>query len=334
MPDALLDADVLGAAVQLACRAPSLHNSQPWQWVAEGSRLHLYVDHSRILYSTDKSGREALISCGAVLDHLRVAMAAAGWTANIDRFPDPNDLNHVASFDFSPTRLITDDDRRRADAITHRRTDRLPFAAPSDWESLEPALRNGVDTVSAGTIHLDMIPDEVRPELARASRLTDSLREYDSYYRTELDWWTNHFENSDGIPSSSLISAAEAGQVDVGRAFPDSPHTRRRASIGHDQSTVLVLSTDEDTHGEAVRSGEALSAVLLECTLAGMATCTLTHLTELWSSRNLIGNLTGRTAMQQVLIRVGEAPVRGEEPPMTPRRPLGEVLTFHPDTSG
>ena len=37
MPDALLDADVLRAAVQLACRAPSLHNSQPWQWVAEGA---------------------------------------------------------------------------------------------------------------------------------------------------------------------------------------------------------------------------------------------------------------------------------------------------------
>ena len=331
MPDALLDADVLRAAVQLACRAPSLHNSQPWQWVAQSTRLHLYVDHSRILYSTDKSGREALISCGAVLDHLRVAMAAAGWTANIDRFPDPKNPDHVASIDVSPMSLVADGDRRRADAITHRRTDRLPFAAPNNWESLEPVLRNAVN---AGTVHLDVISDELRPELARASRLTESLREYDSYYHTELDWWTNHFENSDGIPSSSLISAAESDQVDVGRPFPDSPHTQRRAYIGHDQSTVLVLSTDEDTPAEALRSGEALSAVLLECTLAGMATCTLTHLTELWSSRNLIGNLTGRTAMQQVLIRVGEAPALGEVPPMTPRRPLGEVLTFHPDTSG
>jgi hypothetical protein len=258
-------------------------------------------------------------------------MAAAGWTANIDRFPDPKNLDHVASIDVSPMSLVADADRRRADAITHRRTDRLPFAAPNNWESLEPALRNAVND---GTVHLDVIADELRAELARASRLTESLREYDSYYHTELDWWTNHFENSDGIPSSSLISAAESDQVDVGRPFPDSPHTQRRAYIGHDQSTVLVLSTDGDTHGEAVRTGEALSAVLLECTLAGMATCTLTHLTELWSSRNLIGNLTGRTAMQQVLIRVGEAPVLGEVPPMTPRRPLDEVLTFHPDTSG
>ena len=326
MPDTLVDADVLKAAVQLACRAPSLHNSQPWQWVADGARLHLYVDDSRILYSTDKSGREALISCGAVLDHLRVAMAAAGWTANVDRFPNPNNLDHLASFDFIPMSLVTEGDRRRSDAILHRRTDRLPFAAPRNWESLEPVLRNAVN---AGTVHLDVIAEELRPELARASRLTESLRFYDSSYHTELDWWTGHFENSDGIPRSSLLSAAESDEVDVGRPFPASPHDQRRAYFGHDQSTVLVLSTDEDTRGDALRCGEALSAVLLECTLAGMATCTLTHLTELWSSRNLIATLTGRTAMPQLVIRVGEAPVLGEVPPMTPRRPLRDVLTFH-----
>lgn len=325
MPDAMVDADVLKAAVQLACRAPSLHNSQPWQWVAEGARLHLYVDHSRILYSTDKSGREALISCGAVLDHLCIAMAAAGWTANVDRFPSPNNLDHLASFDFRPN-LVTDAHRRRADAILRRRTDRLPFASPGNWESLEPALRDAAD---ARVVHLDVIADKQRPELARASQLTESLRFYDSSYHTELDWWTGHFENSDGIPRSSLLSADENDRVDVGRAFPVSAHDERPAAFGQDESLVLVLSTDEDTPGDALRCGEALSAVLLECTLAGKATCTLTQLTELSSSRNLIGTLTGREAMQQVLIRVGEALALGQAPPMTPRRPLGDVLAFH-----
>ena len=331
MPGTFVDTDLLKAAVQLACRAPSLHNSQPWQWVAEGAGLHLYVDHSRILYSTDKSGREAHISCGAVLDHVRVAMAAAGWTANVNRFPDPNNLDHLASLDFSPMSLVTDDQRRRADAILHRRTDRLPFTEPRNWESLEPVLRKAVD---AGTVHLDVIADELRPELARASQLTESLRLNDSSYHIELDWWTGHFENSDGIPSSSLVSAAESDRVDVGRIFPVSAHNERRAGTGSDQSTVLVLSTDADTRDDAMRCGEALSAVLLECTLAGMATCTLTQLTELQSSRHLIGTLTGRAAMPQLLIRVGEAPVLGEVPSMTPRRPLGDVLTFHRDTSG
>jgi hypothetical protein len=325
MPDTLMDTDILRAAVQLACRAPSLHNSQPWQWVAEGAGLHLYVDQSRILPSTDKSGREAHIGCGAVLDHLRVAMAAAGWTANVDRFPDPNNPGHLASLDFSPMSRVTDQHRDRANAIRHRHTDRLPFAAPRSWESLEPRLR---DAVVAGTVQLDVIADELRPELARASRLTESLRQYDTSYHTELTYWTGHFENSDGIPRSSLVSAAEHDQVDVGRAFPVSPHDERPAGFGQDQSTVLVLSTDEDGRHDALRCGEALSAVLLECTLAGMATCTLSHLTELQSSRHLIGTLTGRAAMPQLLIRVGEARVGGEVPPVTPRRPLPDVLSF------
>ena len=281
--------------------------------------------------SADQSGRDAHIGCGAVLDHLRVAMAAAGWTANVDRFPNPNNLEHLASLDFSPISLVTDGHRRRADAILHRRTDRLPFAAPRNWQSFEPVLRHAVD---AGTVHLDVIADELRPELARASHLTESLRLYDSSYHTELDWWTGHFENSDEISRSSLASAGESDRVDIGRTFPVGAHHERRASIEQDPSTVLVLSTDEDTRDDALRCGEALSAVLLECTLAGMATCTLTELTELWSSRNLISTLTGRTAMPQVLIRVGEAPVLGEVPPMTPRRPLRDVLTFHRDTSG
>jgi hypothetical protein len=326
MPDTMVDAEVLKDAVHLACRAPSLHNSQPWQWVADSAGLHLFIDRSRILYSTDKSGREALISCGAVLDHLRVAMAAAGCTANVDRFPNPNNLDHLASIDFSPMSLVTDGHRRRADAILRRRTDRLPFAAPTNWESFEPVLRNAFD---AGAAHCDVIADELRPRLAEAAQLTESLRLYDSSYHAELDWWTGHFENSDGIPRSSLVSAAESDRFEVGRSFPATHHSQRRAGIGEDQSKVLVLSTDQDTRDDAFRCGEALSAVLLECTLAGMATCTLTHLTELRSSRNLIGALTGRAAMPQLLIRVGEARVLGEAPPMTPRRPLRDVLKFH-----
>ena len=34
MRDAPVDAEIIRVAVQLACRAPSLHNSQPWRWVA------------------------------------------------------------------------------------------------------------------------------------------------------------------------------------------------------------------------------------------------------------------------------------------------------------
>jgi len=68
--------------------------------------------------------------------------------------------------------------------------------------------------------------------------------------------------------------------------------------------------------------------VLLEATVAGLATCTLTHLTELATSRHLVEELTGR-ALPQVLVRVGEAPANEQLPPTTPRRPLADVLTVN-----
>jgi hypothetical protein len=126
-----VDVEVIKHAVQLACRAPSLHNSQPWRWEFDGSVLQLFLDRNRILYSTDRSAREALISCGAALDHLQVAMAAAGWMAAVDRFPSPDDPDRLASIAFSPMAVITDAQRLRAQAILERRTDRLPFASPT-----------------------------------------------------------------------------------------------------------------------------------------------------------------------------------------------------------
>jgi hypothetical protein len=325
MPDTMVTSDVIKATLLLACRAPSLHNSQPWRWVADDAAVHLYVDPNRVMYSADRRGREAIISCGAVLDHFRVAMAAAGWSTHVVRFPDPNNRHHLASVDFKPAGDFTDADRRRANAIVLRRTDRLPMAAPADWDSLESVLRAVVDHDVA---RLDVIADAARPELAEASQLTDALRLYDSAYHDELNWWTAPFESSEGIPHSSLVSAAETDRVGVGRTFPVVPHRDRRPGIPEDFAKVVVLSTEGDTREDALRSGEMLSRVLLECAAAGMATCTITHLTEVAASRHVVATLIEGTAWPQILVRIGVAPSMETVPPPTPRRPIGDVLEF------
>ncbi|MEN4473906.1 Acg family FMN-binding oxidoreductase [Mycolicibacterium cosmeticum] len=324
MPDTRVDIEVITDAVRLACRAPSLHNSQPWRWVAEVNSLDLFADRARVVRATDRSGREAIISCGAVLDHLRVAMAAAGWAAHIDRFPNPNNRDHLASIDFGPMTSVTEGHRRRANAILTRRTDRLPFAAPPEWESVEPLLRSIID---GEVVRLDVVADDARPQLAQASELTESLRLYDSFYHTELQWWTAAFAGSEGIPHSSLVSEAESERVDVGRTFPVTRHSERRTHFGRDQSKVLVLSTYDETRESVLRCGEMLSAVLLDATMAGLATCPLTHITELQASRNIVAAVIERDdAVPQVLVRVGIAPSIEDVPPPTGRRPINEVL--------
>ena len=117
-------------------------------------------------------------------------------------------------------------------------------------------------------------------------------------------------------------------RVDVARAFPSARPSERRRDISVDRSKIIVLSTShEDSRCDVLRCGEALSALLLECTLAGLATCTLTHMTEIAPSRDAIRRLMGQTGSPQVLIRIGVVPSGDQEQTRaTPRRPVGEVF--------
>ena len=271
------------------------------------------------------------MSCGAALDHLRVAMTAAGWRANVARFPNPNNPGHLATVTFSALDHVTPAQRNRAEAILQRRTDRLPFARPAFWDQFEPVLR-GILPDDVATV--EVLDDDQRPRLVGASRLTEALRRDDSSYHAELDWWTSPFVLSEGVPPSALASDTESRRVDVARDFPVRGHQDRRPEVTADSSKVLVLSTPEDTRTDVLRCGEALSTVLLECTLAGMATCTLTHLIETGESRDIVRDLIGRRGEPQVLIRVGIAPTMETVPAPTPRRPLDAVFEIRKPASG
>lgn len=322
-PSDTISTEDLTAILQWACRAPSLHNSQPWGWKFETGTLHLFADHARVGHHTDVTGQEVILSCGAALDHLQVAATAAGWRATADRYPDPQDRNHLASIVFHRAASASSHEHALGEAIWHRRTDRLAFAAPEPWEELEARLRAVVDGT---TVDMDVIDDSGRPALADASRRSEAHRREDASYRYELLWWTGHSHADDGVPSSALASAAEASRVDVARDFPVYQTGNRRPDIDRDHSKVIVLSTYDDSLVNTLRCGEVLSRVLLECTAAGFATCTLTHMIELHPSREMVRRITGRHAEPQVLIRIGSITETSPAAVRTPRRPVGDVL--------
>lgn len=321
--DRVVSIDLIKKVVELAGRAPSLHNSQPWQWVIVATGLQLWLDRSRIVRNTDRGGREALISCGAALDHLRAAAAASGWQTFVERFPNPNRPEHLATVGFRPAEFVSAATRARADAVLPRRTHRLPLRAPDGLDVLMPVLQHLIDTDS---VRLDALPEELLPELLEASAQTEAARRYDASYQAELNWWTAPFELDQGIPPALLNGVADNDRVPANRNFPAAGHPAGRGGVDHDQAAVLVLSTPGDTPADAVACGEALSMVLLKCTAAGLATCTVSHVTELDAARAVVAELVGRHGIPQVLIRVGRASELDEHPPRTPRRELRDIL--------
>jgi nitroreductase len=322
------DFGVIQDAVRAACRAPSLHNSQPWRWVAEGATLRLYADLTRVMIAADPEGRQMYLSCGAALNHFAVAMTAAGWHTSVQRFPDALEPYHVATIEFRPATEVSQDSRARAAAIGRRRTDRRPFDGPTGWPETETLLRKAVIPCH---VMFDIVLDTARPSLAQASRLTEAIRANDPSYTAELNWWTATVATDEGVPQTALTSAAVADLVDVKRRFPTTHDHRGSDDVRVDRSKIVVLSTHhEDARLDVLRCGEALSAILLECTVAGLATCTLTHMTELAPSREIIRGLTGQRGTPQLLIRIGQTSVTDEEFVPTPRKPLADVFEIRP----
>ena len=84
-------------AVERALRAPSVHNTQPWRWRVDDDAVQLHADWTRHLVATDPDRRDLVLSCGAALHHLLVALAARGLEADVDRLPDPDDTGHLAT---------------------------------------------------------------------------------------------------------------------------------------------------------------------------------------------------------------------------------------------
>jgi hypothetical protein len=118
--------------------------------------------------------------------------------------------------------------------------------------------------------------------------------------------------------------------IDPGRVVRATDnHRERRLEVDEDRSTVVVLSTYVDTRDSVLRCGELLSAVLLDATMAGLATCTLTHITEVPASRKIVAGLIdhrNQDITPQILIRVGLTPSIEDAPPPTPRRKMSEVF--------
>src|SRR5690349_8998720 len=87
---------VLVDCVHTATTAPSLHNSQPWRFRIDGTTVDVYADPARRLEVIDPAGREQLISVGAAVFTLRLAIRRAGYHVDLTAFPCPDEPELVA----------------------------------------------------------------------------------------------------------------------------------------------------------------------------------------------------------------------------------------------
>ena len=90
---------------------------------------------------------------------------------------------------------------------------------------------------------------------------------------------------------------------------------------------MLALGTANDRRLARLRAGEATSLVVLRATTSGLATCPLTEPLEITETRDAVQReVFADQASPQMLLCIGWAPDDAEPLPLTPRRPMQEVV--------
>ncbi len=316
-----LNQEVLHDAVKKAGRAPSLHNSQPWRFVVGTEQVDLYADYDRWLPATDADGRDVLVSCGAALHHLRLALAGAGMHASVDRFPDVEDDSHLAAVKVTDGGPPLESLTQLLSAVASRRTDRRPFG---DWPIPDTFVRQLIERAAEQGAVLRLISDAgTTIVLLNAVAAAGLAQEGVPGYEAELASWSGR-TGDDGLPSSNLLGGSATSDV-AARKFTEGL-IKPLDVAAPDAATFLVLGTASDDRLSQLRAGEALSAVLLQATEFGLATCPLSQPLEVAATRDVLrDDVLDGTLSPQIVLRLGWAPA-GSPLAETPRRPLHDII--------
>ena len=317
-------------AVEHALRAPSVHNTQPWRWRIADDTIELHADWNRHLVATDPGRRDLVISCGAALHHLLVALAAQGVEVRVERLPDPENSGHLA------TVVVQPDAGHPGDAtlfryISRRHTDRRrmshrPVPAAHLRDLSERAER-------AGTMLIPVTGHDMRERLTNALTAGAHRQQFSPGYATELELWTRRYPAArDGIPTTSIAPLPIGGAAATPlRRFPHGQLRQPRSFPGEgsddDAAELLVIATSDDDVLDRLRAGEATSAVLLAATGLGLATTPLSQGFEIDATRRAIQTTVLHVPEHpQLLLRIGWPASTAAELAPTPRRDLRSVL--------
>jgi hypothetical protein len=318
-------AEKLQFLLRYAILAPSNHNTQPWLFHIEHDWVEIYLNMSRSLRVTDPDDRQAIISCGAALCHLRIAMRHFGHRGEVVELPNPDDLDLLARVRLGFSEGGVTEENLLFQAILARRTNRHAFSDQPVPESLQQSLRQ-IAASEGAWLHLVKDQNE-REFVADLIARGDKLQWNDKHFRLELATWVHSRRNAcaDGIPAD----AYPAGSL-LSRA---SPHVIRTFDVGNGQAAtdqeiaarspvLAVLGTGTNGAAAWLAAGQALAKVLLRARLENVYASFLNQPIEVASLQPRLRLAIGTEGHPQLILRMGYGPpVRP-----TPRRDVETVL--------
>ena len=327
---AKLDRASVEAVVALASRAPSLHNTQPWQWRLHDDMLALRADRSRQLHVADPDGHSLLISCGAAAQLTELAIAAQGWTAETSLLPDSADPDLLARFCVTSYGKPDPVAAQHLLAAGRRRSERRVFGPrPVSVEEIE-RLRTAA-AAPAVYAHFPSREDESIDLAVAISRADRSERDEPAYAAEIAEWVRRDPTTPDGVPTS-VIPAVRGDQprhTDIAlRDFELGIPGTQLISTGTDERPLIgVIFTESDSSLERLRAGQSMMRLMIQAELDGIASCPLSQSVDLLFFRTQLRTLMSWIGYPQMMLRLGQKPDSAAAP-LTARREVADVLTI------
>lgn len=310
-----VDAKAVQALLAAAVAAPSIHNTQSWQFGLdpESRSVEVRVDRRRQLPMADPDLRAQHLSVGSAVFNLRVAAAHLGWDPIVRLLPAADAPDLLATVQLAgpaaDAQLPLGD---LYEAVERRHTSRMPFTGrpvPA------PIVAEMISSAGAEGAHLD-VPDI--PGTRRLLRLTQAAEARNAVHparAAEVRTWITAPGTGAayGIPVTALGPRDASGRMPV-RDFTGrlpAPHLPALRFERHAQ--VALLWTSHDRRDDWLRAGQALERVLLVATQRGVRTSMLHQAIE-WPDLRAAMAGSGQRCCPQLLIRFGYGPEGGRTP--------------------
>jgi len=331
MTTRVLDRAGVEAALAVAVRAPSIHNTQPWGWRWDGRALELRADRTRQLHVADPDGHSLLVSCGAALHLTELALCAQGFTVETDVLPHSSDSDLLAVLRIVGSQEPDPQVLTEVDAALARRSDRRPYQAqrlPDD--QVELLRKAGSDAVA----YVDFPRDRDQAvDLAVAVSWADSLEKRYSDYQEEMQRWLHDPDvhaTSDGIPLTAVprVEPGHQRHLEVPqRDFEVGVAGKELIAQDQDEKARIgVVFTRADAPADRLGAGVAMMRVMIAAQIAGLATCPLSQAVDLPALRGRLQVLMNWTGYPQMMLRIGYPGTTLGDPVRTPRRDVSAVL--------
>jgi hypothetical protein len=311
-----------------ATAAPSIHNTQPWLFRPRGDTIDVLVDRRRQLPTLDPDGREMLVSIGAAVLNLRLAVRAHRRESQVRLMPDRHQPDLIATLFTQPAAAPPAGVVALAEAIPHRHTNRRPFAdKPVPYGTMEEL------AAAAAVEHASLLAVDpaLRDGVLSLTRTADNRMRANPRYLAELATWTTPggVGRRDGVPRQAFGPRDRHGTLPL-RDFALGQGAPTATVAFEPDPTLILLFTKGDAPADWLRAGAALQRVLLTATLRGLAATPLSQLLEVPRLRTLLEDSSTGEVVQTIL-RIGYPTTPALA---TPRRPIEEVtVTTSGDSS-